>query len=351
MNGMNPTTRMKVVIFLCGILLFASFVVLIRVAYLSDAWTQSDTIAVSMGIVVALTQVLLVYAWIEPSLASIRQKQLGQDWKNAVREFLALCSMSARDLSFSMSYHIEETNKEKGVIVLRHGIVEALNDISGKSTAFDAMARLCSNAFSDDELAILSEVSADLRSCAENASSAAKRLQIIEGSIRPFDELDEDEIRKNTYRRADIPSEAQGVERHCYWLVRDIDEIFEPMIEACRALEKFAFETRYDEPDPFLFVEGSRRYQRALKKERKLRENSRSPRDLEDKQHDGAEAYRNIEEKLNDSVDAHRKLMKKSIAELEVYNQEIEAHGICIAWLPDEPQRLQSLDNETNLRA
>lgn len=323
MAGMNRPTRMRMIVVLGGVLLCAALALLIRAAYISEGWTQNDTIAVTVGAIVALAQVLLVYAWIEPSLKSFRERQSGEDWKEAVREFLAFCSMSARDLSFNLAYHIEETDRCDGVIALRHGIVETLEDISCRSMAFDTMARLCSSAFSDAELAKISEISDRLRSCAENASSACNRLKLLESHIPAVAGLDETGARENTYHRRRMPGDAQGVERQLYWLVRDIDEIFTPMMEVCTSLWEFALKPRYDESDMTLFIESSLRYKRAMEKLQLRRMEAGVAGEPDHRQ--------------NERVSSHRRLMKESMAKLKTHRDKIDAQGICIAWLPDFP--------------
>ena len=340
-GDMKPKTRMRIFVAIGLCILCFFFFRLLVLGQQTEGWGKGDTIAVWLGVIVAIAQVLLIYSLIDPLVDAITKTELNQDWKLAMREFLALCSMSARDLSRSLAYNIEESNNGTDVIVLRHGIAEALEGIPAHSLAFDSMTRLCSSAFSDNELANLSQISAELKSCALNASSASRRLEFIRKEIPLFTYLEEGEVSDHTFHRNDISEHKSGPNRERVWLVRDIDELFEPMIEACTKLKEFVAENDRAKPDYVDFVEESLRYRRAINKQKDML--------------DHIERKKGERPKIDLREDAraakHMELLEISIQQLTRYNKRVHEKGICIAWVPEETTEPDFEADEQYLRA
>jgi len=150
--------------------------------------------------------------------------------------------------------------------------------------------------------------------------------------------LDETSFLANTYHRSKMPGEAKGLEKQRYWLVRDIEEVIEPLIDACLGMEKFAFEPReINKANPERFVEESLRYRRAQERQRK----NRGKRDFRG----------NFSKPDNESVASHRNLLQEAVAELRRHKANIENLGICIAWLPELVPDAVDPINEPDQRA
>lgn len=299
-------------------------------------WGVKDFIALALGIVVALGQLLLVYVWIDRKLKKMREREWRQNWEQALKEFLALCSISARDISRGLAYHIEQPRSDhhiSEVLVLRDGLEELLNDVPGKADSFEVMARLCSGAFDDKHLAELAKISVNLRTCALNAISASKRLEQIGDDFRPYHELSDDQIRKRTCRLGDNRKRDMYPDKARYGLVRDIDEMIDPMIYACRSMMKFVTAHDLAKNDPASFVEASTLYQRAIEKYEK-RKSTLIKRGRHREMLVKYSAHPDFRELQNFS--AHLNLLEHSLSQLEKYSEELETNGLCVAWVPED---------------
>ena len=313
-----------------------SFLALALLAIVVGNWGLTDFISLALGIIVALGQLLLVYVWIDRKIKSMREEEWKKNWEQALKEFLALCSMSARDLSRGLAYHIEQPQSDSRateVLVLREGVEEMLDDISAKANSFDVTARLCSGAFDDKHLAELAKISVNLRTCALNANSASKRLKQIGDDFVRYHDLSDAQIKKRTCRLGEHHALDDPLDKARYGLVRDIDEIIEPMVFACERMMSFVKEYDLAKIDTPSFVETSTLYQRAIKKYDKRKSKIEELKRIQDNL-DNFIVQSDFRDQQNFS--AHLSLLKHSLAQLAKYADQLEANGLCVAWVPED---------------